>query len=42
VNFPDRLTSKDWKILSTYALLPLSFILAVANLKNYGKSIPPD
>jgi hypothetical protein len=42
VNFPDLLISKDWKILSTSALDPLSLSLAVESLKNSGKSIPPD
>lgn len=36
------LISNDEKTLSIYCLVSLSEILAVANFKNYGKSIPPD
>jgi hypothetical protein len=38
----DRLTSNDPQTLSTSARLSLSLSLAVANLKNSAKSIPPD
>lgn len=36
------LMSKETQTLSTSALLSLSLSLAVASLKNSGKSIPPD
>jgi hypothetical protein len=36
------LISNEAKILSISARLSLSLTLAVANLKNYAKSIPPD
>jgi len=40
--FTALLISNDWNTFYTSALLSLSDILAVANLKNSAKSIPPD
>jgi hypothetical protein len=42
IKITDRLTSNEPQTFSISARLSLSLILAVANLKNSAKSIPPD